>query len=131
MRFDNPFTNSDTSRVDWDAVTPYMYAAATFEGIRSLYIFQKFYLTPLFLHGLIKLNLREQALMEMHYRLVGYLASLQILNSPIHFQAIAATARSLFELGLDITLFSNDSTNDSVERLHAFTRVERPAGWFR
>jgi len=57
--------------------------------------------------------------------MVKYLASMRKLNGQIHFQTIAASARSLFELGLDIALYCQDLTNDSVDRLHAFTRVER------
>jgi predicted RNA binding protein with dsRBD fold (UPF0201 family) len=43
----------------------------------------------------------EQALF---YRMAAYLASVRNLDAPIHFQSIAAAARSVFELGLDIAL---------------------------
>ena len=125
MLFDNPFTEADRIRVDWNAVTPQMYADGAFEGIRALHTFQRFYLEPLLLHGLINQNEREQALIEMYYRIVGYLSSIRKLNSPLHFQTIAASARSLFELGLDMALFNKDSTNECIDRLHAFTKIER------
>jgi hypothetical protein len=101
-----------------------MLAYATFEGIRAVYTFQKFYLEPM-VQGLINQNPREECLIELYYRMAMLLKSLRKLNGPIHFQTIAAIARSLFELGLDIVLFSQDTSNDSVDRLSAFTRIER------
>ncbi|MDD2902688.1 MAG: DUF5677 domain-containing protein [Syntrophales bacterium] len=124
MHFNDPFTQDDIGRSNNIQETAHMLADSAFEGVRAAHTFQKFYLEPL-LQGLINQNPREQALMGLHYRIVTYLMSLRKLNGPIHFQAIAASARSLFELGLDIALFSHDTTNDSLDRLHAFTRVER------
>ena len=43
----------------------------------------------------------------------------------MHVQSIAGSARSLFEIGVDVALFQCDGTNDSVARIEAFTRVER------
>jgi hypothetical protein len=124
MKFDDPFTKSDVIRADKATVTPHMIADATFEGVRAAHTFQKFYLKPL-LQGLINPSPKEEAIVGLHYRLAAYLSSLCRLNAPIHFQAVAASSRSIFELGLDMILISQDSTNESIERLHAFTRVER------
>lgn len=124
MYFNDPFTQDDKRRSNNTQETAHMLADSAFEGIRAAHTFQKFYLEPL-LQGLLNQNPREQALMGLHYRMVTYLTSLRKLNGPIHFQSIAASARSLFELGLDIALFSQDSTNDSLDRLQAFTVVER------
>lgn len=125
MRFDNPFTKEDEIRGDWDAITPRLYADAAYEGIRATHTFQKFYLEPLLLHGLITPSRREQVLIELHYRMVAYLSSFRKLNGPQYFQTLAASARSLFELGLDMVLLSLDSTDESIDRLDAFTKVER------
>jgi hypothetical protein len=54
-----------------------------------------------------------------------YLASSRKLDRIAHFQSTASAARSISELGLDIALLAADPTNESVERLAAFTRVER------
>ncbi len=125
MHFNDPFTQDDIRRYNnTQMLSSHILADSAFEGIRAAHTFQKFYLEPL-LQGLINQNPREQALMDLHYRMVTYLTSLRKLNGPIHFQSIAASAWALFELGLDIALFSQDSTNDSLDRLHAFTRVER------
>jgi hypothetical protein len=101
-----------------------MFADVSFEGIRAIYTFQKLSLSPL-LKGLLNPSPREQAVVGLHYRIASYLASLFRLNGPVHFQAIAASARSLFELGLDMALFHKDTSDESLNRLHAFTRVER------
>ena len=124
MRFDDPFTEKDVIRADKATVTPHMIADATFEGVRAAHTFHKFYLKPL-LQGLIIQSPKEEAIVGLHYRLAAYLTSLCRLNAPIHFQAVAASSRSIFELGLDTVLISQDSTNESIERLQAFTRVER------
>jgi len=57
--------------------------------------------------------------------LAAYLASVHRLDSPVHFQSIAGAARSVFELALDLALLGADTTTESVDRLAAFTRVER------
>lgn len=124
MHFDVPFSENDIIRADNAPVTPHMLADAAFEGIRAIYTFQKISLKPL-LQGLLNQSPREQAVVGFHYRIAAYLTSLYKLNGPIHFQTIAASARSLFELGLDMVLFSKDFTDDSLNRLYAFTRVER------
>jgi hypothetical protein len=57
--------------------------------------------------------------------MAAYMVSVRKLDDPIHFQSIAAAARSVFELGLDIALIGADTTNEAVDRLTAFTQVER------
>jgi len=53
------------------------------------------------------------------------MATLATLREPIHFQAVAVGARSLFEIWVDIKLLVEDSTGESVRRYHAFPKVER------
>jgi hypothetical protein len=124
MRFGVPFTAADFGRATRAQVTPRLFAHATFEGVRAAYAFREFYLKPL-LQGVIHPTPRERAVMGLHYRMVGYLASVRKLDAPIHFQSIASAARSIFEIGLDLALLTQDATMDSVDRLAAFTRVER------
>jgi hypothetical protein len=122
--FAQPFTEADVLRADQVAVTPRLFANATFEGVRALYTFSAFYIRPL-LQGLVAATARDQAILGLYYRLAAYLASVRRLDAPLHFQSIAAAARSAFEVGLDIELIGRDPTNASVDRLAAFTRVER------
>lgn len=124
MRFELPFGEADVRRAQQVPVTPVLIANATFEGVRAALAYWIFHLRPV-LQGLINQTPRERSFLTLFYRVVGYLASIRRLDGPAHVQAIAGSARSLFELGLDISLFSQDQTNDSLDRIEAFTRVER------
>ena len=119
-----PFTGPDVERADRTPVTPRIYANATFESVRALRVFHEIHLRGV-LQGLLAATAREQAALRLYYRMAAYLASVRRLDSPIHFQSIAAAARSVFELALDIALLSGDTTTESVDRMTAFTRVER------
>ncbi len=124
MRFELPFAENDVVRARHVAVTPTLVANATFEGVRAAFCYWVFHLKAV-MQGLLDRKPREQAVLGLFYRAMGYVASIRRLNAPIHVQAIASSARSLFELGLDMALFSQDQTDDSPGRIAAFTRVER------
>ena len=124
MRFVLPFTEQDILRANNVPVTPNLVAKATFEGVRAAFNYWLFCLRPV-LQGLVNPTAREQSFLGLLYRAIGYVASIRRLNHAMHVQSIAASARSLFEIGVDISLFHRDGTNDSVERIEAFTRVER------
>jgi hypothetical protein len=119
-----PFTERDVERADRTPVTPRTFANATFEGVRALRVFHEIHLRGV-LQGLLAATERERAVLRLYYRLAAYLASVHRLDSPIHFQSIAAAARSIFELALDLALLDADTTTESVDRMTAFTRVER------
>ena len=124
MRFELPFTEDDVVRARRVPVTPRLLANAQFEGIRAALCYWVFHLKPV-IQGLLSRKPREEAILGLFYRVMGYVASIRRLNAPVHVQAIASAARSLFELGLDMVFFSQDKTDDSLERIPAFTRVER------
>ncbi len=124
MRMECPFTGRDVERANRTQVTPRIYANATFEGVRALRVFSEIHLRGV-LQGLLATTERERAVLRLYYRLAAYLASVHRLDSPIHFQSIAGAARSVFELALDLALLGADTTTESVDRLAAFTRVER------
>jgi len=119
-----PFTTADVERADRTPLTPRIYANATFEGVKALRVFSEIHLRSV-LQALLAPTDRERAVLRLYYRVAAYLASAHRLDSPIHFQSIASAARSVFELALDLALLSSDTTADSIERLAAFTRVER------
>ena len=124
MRMACPFTVADVERADGVQVTPRLCANATFEGIKALRVFSEAHLRGV-LQGLLATTDREQAVLRLYYRLAAYLATVYWLDSPIHFQSIAAAARSVFELALDLAVIHVDATTESISRLNAFTRVER------
>lgn len=124
MRFELPFNEADVLRARQAPVTPNLTANATFEGVRATLAYWMFHLRPV-LQNLINQTPRERSFLSLFYRVVGYIASIWRLDGPAHVQAIAGSARSLFELGLDMALFCQDQSNESFERIEAFTRVER------
>jgi hypothetical protein len=124
VRMECPFTASDVERADRTPVTPRIYANATFEGVKALRVFSEIHLRDV-LQGLLATTERERGVLRLYYRLAAYLASVHRLDSPLHFQSIASAARSVFELALDLALLGSDTTTESIERLTAFTRVER------
>jgi Family of unknown function (DUF5677) len=124
VRLECPFTAADVQRADRTHVTPRIYANATFEGVRALRVFAELHVKPL-LQGLLTTTLRERAVVGLYYRLSAHVATSLRLDGTVHFQSIAATARAAFELALDLALLAADPSNESVDRLIAFTRVER------
>ena len=68
---------------------------------------------------------KEKAVVGCYYRAYAWIFTLAMLRDPIHFQAVAAGARSLFELWVDLKLLLGDTTGRAVKRYHAFPRVER------
>lgn len=68
---------------------------------------------------------KEKAVVGCYYRTYAWMATLAVLRDPIHFQAVASGARSLFELWVDLKLLVDDSTGRNVERYHAFPRAVR------
>jgi len=124
MRFEFPFVEADVVRARRAPITPWLLASATFEGVRAAFCYWMFHLKAV-MQGLLNRKPREQAVLNLFYRAMCYVASIRRLNAPAHVQAIASSARSLFELGVDMALFSQDQTDDSLRRIEAFTRVER------
>ena len=125
MIFNQPFTEDDACRADQVAVTPEMYARATYVGIQALLAFSKEYLNPVLQAGLLGPTDRDKAILFVYWRMFGLLTSVYKLNGPPDFQSIASASRSLLELYLDLNLLIRDASGVSVERFHAFIRVER------
>jgi Family of unknown function (DUF5677) len=124
MRFEIPFTHEDLARGANVPITPEMLAKATFEGVRAAFNYWVFHLRAV-LQGCLNPTQRERAVMTLLYRAIGYLASIRKLNSAMHVQTVSSSTRSLFEIGVDLELLHHDGTDDSVQRLEAFTKVER------
>ena len=105
MRFVLPFTEQDILRASNVPITANLVAKATFEGVRAAFNYWVFRLRPV-LQGLVNPTNRERSFLGLRYRAIGYVASIRKFNHAMHVQSIAASARSLFELGVDITPFT-------------------------
>jgi hypothetical protein len=68
---------------------------------------------------------RELAVATLAYRLCGLVRTAGELAEPHQFQTIAGTARSIYELCVDIELLRDGAVADSVAKFHAFTRAAR------
>lgn len=97
---------------------------AYFQGTDEIRHFVVSVMQPV-LRGQLSLNSRETAIVGTYYRITAWLKALGELDSLPHYQAVAAAARSLFELLLDMKLIQSDSTGQMVNRFHAFPDVER------
>jgi hypothetical protein len=124
MNFEVPFNQADIDRAEQIPVTPALYASSTFVGIQGLVTFDEEYIIPI-LQSILTPTDREKAFQAVYYRMFAHLKTLYKLDAPVYFQSIAAAARSFFELYLDLALLHRDTSDESIDRFHTFTRVER------
>lgn len=130
MKFTLPFTQAHLDRVKEisGALTPKerlrLFACSRFESVRAIRVFREEYLKPLE-DAMIAPKDRENALLALFRRQIAVLHSVALIGGPVHFQSLASAGRMIFELGVDIALVGNDPTDESAERLVAFSQVER------
>lgn len=67
---------------------------------------------------------RQRALIESLDRVDLWMKSLELLDDPIHHQAVAAGARALFELALDCQTLATDQSGLELQKYEAFPEVE-------
>lgn len=77
------------------------------------------------LRGQLDLKVREQAVTGTYYRMYAWMKTLGVLNGPIYHQAVAAGARTLFELMLDLKILAEDTTGDDIKKFLAFPEIEK------
>jgi hypothetical protein len=70
-------------------------------------------------------NERESAIAGTYWRMFGWMKCLDSMRDPAHFQGVAAGARALFELLLDMRMLANDHTGESARKFHAFTELDK------
>jgi hypothetical protein len=73
--------------------------------------------------GLVATTDRDRCFIGHHHRAVLNVDSLLALNHYRHIQAISMTARSLFELAVDVELI--DAIANSIEKIAVFSDVEK------
>ena len=77
------------------------------------------------LNNQIKLSKKEKAVIETYYRMYSWLQTVISLNSLKHFQGVASSCRSIYELLLDENLLIYDLIENGLEKHLAFTKIER------
>jgi len=97
-----------------------------YKGIDACFKFAHDELTPLVRQREKGTNdLRTRGIISTYYRMNLWLISLHRMNAREHLQGVAAGARSLFELLIDMRMLANDNSGKYVERFWAFPQVER------
>ena len=107
---------------DVTALSPQQQADAFFRGTRDLAAYVESEICPI-LQAQIAKSEYEEAVCVTYYRIALLLRGLSALNDPCHFQFANTTARTIFELFLDIELLLRERS--SAARFHAFTEVSR------
>jgi hypothetical protein len=62
---------------------------------------------------------------DIYYGIMGFVLTINSLRNPWHAQAIAASARSILELHVDLAILHRTTDAEAAERFHTFTDVER------
>lgn len=68
---------------------------------------------------------RESAIAGTYYRMFAWMKCLTNMDNRVHFQGVAAGARALFELFIDIRMLSDDKSSASAKKYHAFSDVDK------
>ncbi|MDA1190841.1 MAG: DUF5677 domain-containing protein [Candidatus Poribacteria bacterium] len=97
---------------------------AFYASIQSWRRFAKTTILPIITH-LVSPTERDTALCHVYYRMYGWIQALEQLNGPHYFLTIGSSARSLFELSLDLNMLSVDSDGSAVAKFHGFSTATK------
>lgn len=123
MRFDSPFSDDEMARAAAVPTTSDLAMDAWMCGVDAYVQFMKEYLPP-GLNGYRPKSAREAAVLDLYTAILGFLVCISQLRGEWHVQGIAACSRSIFELYNDLLLLTQDPTDLSARRYHAFVHVE-------
>jgi len=74
---------------------------------------------------LLNLSAREQAILGLYYRSIGFCRSVIELKSVVHQQRLTSAERSVIELYVDMELIHRNAILNGVEKFEAFTGVQK------
>ncbi len=100
-----------------------MHADAWFAGVQAYVQFVEEFMKPALRSLIGARSLREDAVLDLYYGIVGFLFGINALRNPWHVQAIATCARSIFELYNDLLLLTQGG--QPAERFRGFVEVEK------
>jgi hypothetical protein len=96
-----------------------------FYGVsKSIHVLSKEKVIPVLRHQ-FKLSNSEMAVVGIYFRIHGWLESVSLMNTIACFQGVAAAARSIFELVLDLEMLINDPTGERLKKFNAFPVMDR------
>lgn len=96
--------------------------ARFFSTLNSINEFDKLEIRNM-IRGILSPTQRETCFIANYYRAIAAVESILALNHVRHLQAIAAAARSLFEVSVDVALF--DRVPRAAEKMTALVDVEK------
>lgn len=97
---------------------------AWFDGTKHMHDFAEQVMLPQ-LRALFAVSPREEAIRDTYFRLCLFLRSIVALNRLDHVQTVAASARSIFELWIELELLARDQTDQAAAKQRLFAEVER------
>jgi hypothetical protein len=72
-----------------------------------------------------KTSEREKALIGIYFRVHGWMESVSKMNTSACFQGVAAAARAIFELVLDLEMLDNDPSGVNLKKFVGFPDMDR------
>lgn len=95
-----------------------------FGGTKYITEFSRAVMVPI-LNGQVGLSEKESGIIELYFRMLLLMETIIHLNNVRHFQTVASTVRSLFELWIDIAILVQDSKGLLTEKFIQFVERER------
>lgn len=117
-------TIADIEAADISDLSVHQRVEAFYKGTNAIRDFAQTMVIPV-LNNQLNLNDKELAGVGTYYRAYAFINTMVTLNSRVHFQTVASTCRSLFEIEMDLKLLVNDTDGTMVDRFHAFPEIER------
>lgn len=77
------------------------------------------------LTGILNPSHKEKIIINIYYSIYCWMQTAIALNHPMHFQAMAAVARAIFEQVLDLKLITSNSIEKAVEKFEKYPEVEK------
>lgn len=120
----NTITTNDALRARQVGITPTLLAGSFLSLIEACDMFADQVVNKV-LQGLLTATPREEVLMGLYYRALGFGKAAMVLTALAHQQAITSAERSVLELYVDLELLHRNVAPDGVERVIAFTDAQR------
>lgn len=100
------------------------WAEACYSGTKTMCKFAEEVMIPR-LRGVLNISKKDGVILNIYYRIFLFAEAILPLDKVRSFQTTASTARSIFELLIDLKLIVQQLIPEAVEKYYAFTLVER------
>jgi len=104
--------------------SPHDGADAFYCGTKQIHNFSQNVIISV-LKGQLNLNEREKAIVDTYYRAHLCLSSMVKLNELQYFQQVVSSARTIFELLVDLKILHSDKSDRTTKIFHAFPQIAK------